>query len=141
MTVDCFDLVEFSAFVGYEAVADSDDYFAADFQVILQKQVVGAVYAAFDGVFDGNNPIVYVSGFDAFEDVVKVFAGLHVYRLTEKAVNCALTISAKLSLKSNPQLKFTISNLLFHMNPKIKPFTIKNQCENFSELHLFKNSR
>ena len=66
--------------MGYEAVADSDYYFAADFQVILQKQIVGAVYTAFDGVFDGNNPIVYVSGFDAFEDFVKVFAGLNLNR-------------------------------------------------------------
>jgi hypothetical protein len=125
MTVNCFDLVQFGAFVGYETVADSDDYFAADFEVIFEEEVVGAVYTALDGVFDGNNSMVYVSGFDAFEDVVKVFAGLHVYRLTEKAVNCALTISAKLSLKSNPQHKPTISNLIVDWKARIKCFTLK----------------
>mgnify|MGYP005804760135 CR=1 FL=1 len=35
MTVDGFDLVQFGAFVGYEAVADSDDYFAADLEVVF----------------------------------------------------------------------------------------------------------
>jgi len=141
MTVNCFYLVDVGAFVGYEAVADSDDYFAADFEVIFEEEVVGAVYAAFDGVFDGNNPIVYVLGFDAFEDVVKVFAGLHFCRLTEKAVNCALTVSAKLSLKSNPQLKFTAfqSNIshepqnktLYHQKLLVTPVNpfLKNEVE------------
>ena len=89
--------------MGYEAVADSENNFPTDFKIIFQKQVVGAVYATLYGVFDGNNPIVYVSGFDAFEDFAKVLAGLHVYRLTKKTVNCTLTISTKLPLKSNPQ--------------------------------------
>ena len=103
MAVDCFDLVQFGAFVGYEAVADSDDYFAADFKLIFEEQVVSAVYAAFDGVFDGNNPIVHIPSFDALENIIKIFARLHLNRLTKKTVNRHLTISAKLSLKSNPQ--------------------------------------
>ena len=111
MTVNGFDLVDVGAFVGYEAVADSDDYFAAHLQVILQKQVVGAVYAALDGVFDGNNPIVNVSSFDAFKDIIEAFAGLNFCRLPEKAVNRTLTIRAKFSLESNLQCKHAL--LLF----------------------------
>jgi len=108
MAIDVFDRVYAGAFMGYEAMADSDYYFAADFQIIFQKQIISAVYAALDRVFDGNNPIIYVSSFDAFEDVAKAFAGLHLSRLTKKTVNCTLTISAKFSLKSNPQHKHTI---------------------------------
>jgi len=91
----------------YETVADADNYLPADLQVIFQKQVVGAVYAALDRVFDGNNPIIHVPSFDALEDVIKAFAGLHFYILTKKAVNSHLTISAKLTLKSNLQRRFT----------------------------------
>ena len=56
MTVNGFDLVKFSSFVGYEAVADSENNFPTDFKIIFQKQVVGAVYAALDRVFDGTTP-------------------------------------------------------------------------------------
>jgi hypothetical protein len=105
-------------------VADSDDYFATDFQVVFEEQVVSAVYAALDGVFDGNNAIVDVSGFDALKDLVKAFAGLNLNRVAEKTVNCHLAVGAKLSLKSNPQHKHTI---LSDVKPKIKPFTTKNQ--------------
>jgi len=35
VAVHGFDLVQFGAFVGYEAVADSDDYLAADFEVVF----------------------------------------------------------------------------------------------------------
>ena len=89
--------------MGYEAVADSEDYFAADLEVILQKEVVGAVYASLDGVFDGNNSMFYVSCFDAFEDFDEAFAGLHLNRGTEKAVDCTFTIRTQFPLKSNFQ--------------------------------------
>ena len=84
-------------------MAYSEDYFAADLKVIFQKEVVCAVYAALDGVFDGYNPMFHLSCLDAFEDLGEAFAGLHFSRRTEKAVDCALTIGAKLSLKSNFQ--------------------------------------
>src|SRR4030042_4673074 len=103
-------------------MADAEDDFSADLQVMCQEQVVGLVYAAFQAVFYGNDPELRFLFVHAFEDFGEVSAWFNVHGCSEEGVDCALAESASFSLEGYSHFLFPC--FLFLIRHLFMPFII-----------------
>ena len=72
--------------------------FSTDFKVIIQKQVIVLVDAAFNGVFNWHNTVWNLISVNGFEDVAEVLAGYRLDFAAEEFVDSHFAVSTGFSL-------------------------------------------